>query len=257
MAPVNRALNLGRVPKLTARIFRKLDDKNLLGQHILIVGTNALFCYESVAGVFLESGLLATGDADLLWDARQRVALVLPQVRRVGVLDILRQTDRSFEPRGPNDFRAVNAKGFYVDLIQVEDQHFFSAHSRETISDRDDDLQGAPIFGLQWLVSAPKFEAVPMGEDGYPLRMVAPDPRAFALHKLWLSERPHRDPVKRPRDQRQAEVTAQLCATYFNLDFETEHLKALPASIRQLSARFPKSDQSTEDDDGGLPTPDW
>jgi len=43
MAPVNRALGLGRVPRLTARICRRLDQARLFGSHLLIVGTNALF----------------------------------------------------------------------------------------------------------------------------------------------------------------------------------------------------------------------
>ena len=35
-----------------------------------------------------------------------------------------------------------------------------------------DDLQGVAIFGLDWLINAPKIEGVPLDERGYPIRMV-------------------------------------------------------------------------------------
>lgn len=254
MAPVNRALNLGRIPKLTARILRRLDEKRLLGQHLIVIGTNALFCYESAAGVFLEAGLLATADADLLWDARQRVALLLPEVRRSGIIEILTRVDRSFELTGPKSFRAVNATGFCVDLIRPEDKNFFDPRARPSLGERTDDLEAAPIHGLKWLVNAPKYEVVAIGADGYPLRIVTPDPRAFALHKLWLSERPDRDPVKRRRDQQQGIAVARLCRQYFNLEFDSAALGALPESLRRLATSFA---DAPGDDDGAPPTPAW
>jgi hypothetical protein len=57
MTRVNRAMGLGRVPKLSARILRKLDSAGLLGRHLFVVGTHALFAYEAAAGIFFESGL--------------------------------------------------------------------------------------------------------------------------------------------------------------------------------------------------------
>src|SRR3546814_6159420 len=36
-----------------------------------------------------------------------------------------------------------------------------------------------------------------------PARIVAPDPRWFALHKLWMSEQAKRNPLKRPKDRKQ------------------------------------------------------
>src|ERR1700747_672510 len=47
MARVNRAMDLGRVPKLAARILRRLDAAGLLGQHLFVVGTHAMFAYEA------------------------------------------------------------------------------------------------------------------------------------------------------------------------------------------------------------------
>lgn len=67
LAPVNRAMSLGRVPQLTARIIRALDKLGLIGTAIDIVGTNALFVYERLAGVHVTSGLLSTQDVDFSW----------------------------------------------------------------------------------------------------------------------------------------------------------------------------------------------
>jgi hypothetical protein len=49
-AAVNRALGLGRVPLMNARIIRALDKSGLLGAGIRVVGTNAIYAYEAIAG---------------------------------------------------------------------------------------------------------------------------------------------------------------------------------------------------------------
>jgi hypothetical protein len=50
MAPVNRALGLGRMRTIAARIVRALDREQLLGSHVIIAGTNALHAYEAATG---------------------------------------------------------------------------------------------------------------------------------------------------------------------------------------------------------------
>ena len=239
MAPVNRALRLGRVPALSARIIRRVDEASLLGTHILIVGTNALYAYEAAAGVVLESGLLATGDADLLWDARRSLRILLPDVRREGILGLLQRVDTSFKTRRRGDYRAFNREGFYVDLIRPEDEDLITGKSADRIGEDEDDLTGSPIHGLHWLINAPRYEAIAMGEDGYPLRLIAPDPRAFALHKLWVSSLRDRDPLKRQRDHDQAFAVARIAREYLGLDFNSEDLSALPKELRDLAKLLP------------------
>lgn len=231
MRRVNRALGLGRVPTLAARILRRLDDERLLGEHVLLVGTNALFAYEAAAGVRFDNELLATGDADLLWDARKQVTLVLPSARKKGVLGVLKSVDSSFQQRAQDDFRAFNKEGYLVDLIRPEDKADYTPRRRKQLGDNNDDLQDSPILGLTWLISSPKFEAIAIGEDGEPVRIVSPDPRAFALHKLWISSAPNRDPLKRSRDRKQAFAVAELAESYLNLSFDPETLRALPKDL--------------------------
>jgi Nucleotidyltransferase len=60
MAPVNRALRLNRIPNIAAGIIRELDRENLLGSHIIVAGTNALYAYEAATGTVLGSEHVAT-----------------------------------------------------------------------------------------------------------------------------------------------------------------------------------------------------
>ncbi len=257
-APVNRAMGLGRVPKLTARILRRLADAGLLGKHLHVVGTNALFAYEARTGAFFSTGLLATGDADLLMDARRKLRLTVDDVRREGVLGVIQRVDKSFQLRGKRDFRAFNKDGFYVDLIRPETANVMSRNERDRIGQSEEDLHGSPIHGLNWLVNAPKFSAIALDEGGYPLRMEAVDPRAFALHKAWVSSLPEREPLKRNRDYDQAKAVAQVAERYLNLSFDSEDLTALPMELRQQAARLLKSGiGGPEADDDAGEQPSW
>lgn len=238
MAPVNRALNLGRVPKLTARVLRMLDKKQLLGRHLLVVGTTALFAYEAKAGVHLASDLLATADTDLLWDVRSRIDLLVPEVRREGLLALLQKVDHSFRTRSARSFRAYNRDGFLVDLIRPQNEDVMRADVRHTIGESTDDLHGVPIHGLTWLLNVPRFEAIAMAEDGYAVRLMTIDPRAFAFHKLWVSRQPDHDPLKRPRDLAQAKVASALASSHLGLQLDDEALSGLPRELRGLATEL-------------------
>ena len=103
----------------------------------------------------------------------------------------------------------------------------------------NDELIAAEVEGLEWLQNAPQIDTILLDEKGFPLRMATPDPRAFALHKLWLSERRDRDPLKAFRDLQQARAVAQLVATYLPaLSFEDDDLSALPAALRVRAAEL-------------------
>ncbi len=235
MAPVNRALQLGRMPRLFSRIARRLGEAELLGKHLLVVGTQALYAYEAAAGVHLASDLLATGDADLLRDARPRLSLVVPQIRREGVLALLQRVDHSFALRGPRDFRAFNKDGFWVDLIRPQDRSFVAPTARSTIGDNPAEIHPAPLGGQNWLLNVPKFATVVMSTDGYPVRVATVDPRAFALHKAWLAQRPDRDPVKVQRDRHQARAAAWLAQRHLGLAMDDGALRGLPEQLRALA----------------------
>ncbi|WP_158498741.1 nucleotidyltransferase domain-containing protein [Magnetospira sp. QH-2] len=226
-APILRASNLGRVPVITAKILRRLARDGVLGRDLIVVGTNALYAYEAHAGVQIRAGHLATGDVDLLFDARRGLRFCSEELRQEGLLRILQRVDRSFTGQG---YRASNNDGFYVDLIRPESRHEVATNPADRIV--DDDLVATPVLGLDWLLSVPKFEQVAVGEDGLPVPMAVIDPRAFALQKAWLARRPDRDPIKKVRDQAQSDVAAELAARYFGMDMDDPVLTGLPKALR-------------------------
>jgi hypothetical protein len=231
MARVNRAMDLGRVPKLAARILRRLDAAGLLGQHLFVVGTHAMFAYEAAAGIFFESSLTETTDVDLLRDVRRRLSLALVDARAEGIIGLLKKVDRTFTVQR-NSFRAVNDDGYYVDIIRPLEKDEMRALSTKM---SDDDLEAAAIAGLEWLINAPRFEQIVVGDDGLPLWMCCIDPRAFALHKYWISQRNDRNMLKRGRDLTQARAVASVSVQYLQLGFAAKELSAFPADLVQAA----------------------
>lgn len=115
-ARLNKALRLARVPRVVARILRKLDEAGL-ADSFTVLGTQALYAYEAAAGVQFLTELLASGDVDLLYDTRKKITLVSNKLEGQGLLGLLKKADRSFECIRKRGFRAANAGQFMVDLI--------------------------------------------------------------------------------------------------------------------------------------------
>lgn len=228
---INRAIGLARVPLVGARIIRAIDDAGLLGNGIRIVGTNAIYAYEAAAGVMVDPGITTTQDIDLLMDARRRLRIAASEaIPERTLIALLKQVDKSFE-RTAQSFRAGNKEGYLVDLIRPLRAPPWQ-QERERIGEAGGELSSAAIDGLAWLESAPAFETVVTDERGGPLRIVTTDPRVFAAHKLWISRRPDRDPVKRRRDEAQAAVVGQIVARYLtNLPYGADELRMPPREV--------------------------
>jgi len=229
-AAVNRALGLGRVPLLGAKIIRALDHAGLLGSGIRVLGTNAIYAYEAAAGVHVDPGLTTTEDIDLLFDARGGLIFAAAEdVPHPSLLKLLRRIDRSFE-RSKATFRAVNADGYLVDLIKPLPNPPWKSDNQ--IGADTGDLLAVEIEGLAWHQNAPSFEAVAIDERGEPCRIVASDPRVWAAHKLWLSKRRDRDPLRRRRDEAQAKTVARLVAGYMpHLPYAADQLRMIPKTV--------------------------
>jgi hypothetical protein len=228
-----KAAMIQRVPRIVTGVLRVLEQRNLLGQNILVVGTNAMYAYEAAAGVFLDRPLTATRDMDILWDVRPKLTLFAEdETDPVDLLDILRKADKSFEPAAPGSFRAVNRDGYMVDLIKPESKSLLKKDPVRMGGPGD--LKAPEIRSLQWLISSPKFSQVIIGDDGYPVSMVVPDPRAFSIHKVWLSEQPDREPVKKKRDNDQGLAIALLVIKYLpQYRFVTSELRMFPKDVVQ------------------------
>jgi hypothetical protein len=232
-----KAAAIQRVPRVVKRVLSELDRHRLLGKSVMVIGTNALYAYEAAAGVFLDRPVLATEDMDILWDVRARLLLTAPEgkTQSEGFMGLLQKADRSFRPIERQPFRAANKHGYLVDLVKPEPRPAMTREQRRM--GKAGDLVAAEIHNLQWLISSPKMNQVVIGEDGFPARLVCPDPRSFALHKLWLSEQEDRNPLKKARDRHQALAAAFLVQSYLpQYRFNSSELKMFPREVVKLAA---------------------
>jgi hypothetical protein len=179
-----------------------------------------------MAGVELKMELLASGDVDLLYDVRQPVSLITKKLDGEGLLGLLKKVDRTFELSSTEQFRAINKDGFMVDLIG-QDKGMLSV--KPSLMAKND-LELVEIPNLEWLANSPRVEQVVIAGNGDPVMMPVPDPRAFAIHKAWLSHQADREPVKKQRDLNQALMVVAILQ---------EHLPHLPINTRDLRY-FPK-----------------
>lgn len=201
---LNRALRLGRMPTIVGDILLRLDEMRAL-KDFRVVGTHALFAYESMAGAEFKVELLASGDVDLLFDGRKKIALLAKKLEDRGLLELLRKADKSFQVSDVEQFRAMNKDGFMVDFITQGRGMKASAPAKMTV----EDLAAVEVPNLEWLANAPRIEQVVISANGQPVMMPVPDPRAFMLHKAWLSQQVDREPVKKQRDLNQAKMLYQ------------------------------------------------
>jgi hypothetical protein len=228
-ARLNRALRLNRVPRIVARVLRELDRAGL-HDSFTVIGTQALYAYEAAAGSHFLLELLASGDVDLRNDPWQKMVVVSEKLDGNGLLGLLKKADKTFECVRKNDYRAANAGQFMVDLVIAPR----GMNAAENITFSESDLVAAEVPGLRWLLNSPKLDVVAIDEDGWPVAMRVPDPRAFALHKVWLSGLPTREPIKKPRDLDQARAVAQLVQDEMpQLSFEST-LTSLHSNIRKM-----------------------
>ena len=242
-----KAAKIQRVPRVVTTLLRLLEQQNILGRNLMVIGTNALYAYEAAAGVFFEQEIMATSDMDILWDTRPKLVLISEEKpHKIDFMDILRKADKSFKMMGEKSFRAVNKDGYMIDLLKPVPSMIFANEKKQIGGEGD--LEAVEVMNLQWLLSSPKFSQIVIGDDGFPALMVVPDPRAFALHKLWLSKKEDRDPMKRRRDHRQGIAAADLVLNYLTqYKFRQSELRMFPADIVENATASIKNIQTPPD----------
>jgi hypothetical protein len=227
-----KAVRINRVPSVVTAILRQLELSGMLGKNLMVIGTHALFAYEAAVSGRFSTAITTTTDVDFMWDARTRLVFAsdATDIRKEGFIGLLRKVDPSFEAVQQRGFRIVNKRGFFVDLIKPAPP-FWDRREPDRIG-TEDSVWAAEIPSLKWLASSPKFTQVVIGDDGFPAAMVAPDPRAFALYKLWLSQQPDREPIKKQRDRLQAIAVAQAVIQRLpSHPFRENDLKAFPLEV--------------------------
>lgn len=212
MQRMNRALRVGRVPNVVVDTLNTLEKAGI-GEHFLVVGTHALYAYESAAGVRIPDGAMATRDVDLFFDTRKGVKLFSSLGRLdSSMIALLQKVDKTFRVRHSSKYTAVNAAGFEVDIIRRVARDGDPHPLR--MSDDEDDLWAAQVPSGDNILGARPFEEVVVATSGAMARMRTIHPLDFARIKERLSKATDRDPLKARKDALQASVAREIVRDY-------------------------------------------
>ena len=184
-----------RTPMLAADagpLLREADRRAMLGSGLLVVGTNAMPAYALEANAAFRGVPAETLDLDLAWTAATEVD---PEQ---SLWPLLKAVDPTFTVNTERTFQARNAKAYEVEILV--------APSLAATMPRTDRPRPVPLPEQEWLLLGRPVDRVVPCRDATAARIVAPDPRWFALHKLWLADQPKRNPLKRSKDRAQGEA---------------------------------------------------
>lgn len=144
----NKVVRAGRTPAIIIKLLNALREAGL-EKYLRVVGTHALYAYESFAGVRIASSASDSKNDDLFYDAGRGVALVVDVLHEATpVIAALRRADPSFHfrrdllKRGPLPMESViNDKGFEVKFPRhwctvASVRHLFSRQSCEHLEPR-------------------------------------------------------------------------------------------------------------------------
>jgi hypothetical protein len=214
---IARALRLPLLSADAGPILREADKRSLLGSHLLVVGTNAMAAYALEAAGTFRDVPDETEDFDLAWTADE------PE-DGTQLWDMLKAVDPTFTINTEREFQARNAKAYEVELLV--------APSRvETLAGKDRP-RPVPLPEQEWLLPGRRVDQVVPCRDGSPARIVAPDPRWFALHKLWLGAQAKRNPLKRRKDTVQGAALLEAVAEAMpHYSLGQEFVESLPDEL--------------------------
>lgn len=239
-AQILRALRAPSIFPAAAAILREAALRAMLGTDLITVGTVAMTAYQYEAAHYLATGLDATADFDLAWAGRRSLEVALPPRQVPGsVLALLKAVDDTYTVNTERPFQARNRQAFEIELLM--------APSVAMTLPRSEPLRPHPLPEQEWLLQGALVEQVVPASDGTAALLAVPDPRWYALHKLWLADKPGRKPLKAPKDRKQGEAllhAVALAMPRFPLD--EAFLAALPEELRRYSPEVEKAIQGKQ-----------
>jgi len=226
LAPIMRVLNLPAIDETAGKILRALDQADYLGKNILVIGTYAITAYEMTAETRFAEGFDATEDLDFTIVVDPATPGDSDFPRRL--LLTLKEVDKSFLVSPSSSKTVVNKSGYRVDLLISKD---LAPAMQRAMPWKPEALEGQ-----EWLALGTPIQQVLIDFNGWPVFLAAPDPRYFALHKLWLSKRPKRIREGRaPKDAAQGKMLFKAIREFMpHYAFDDEFVQVLPAALRQI-----------------------
>ena len=198
-----RRLRMPTLPDKQAEILRKLDIEGLLGTDLMVVGTNAFSAYEWAANAIFPAGNEETQGFDLTWCRDTPASLtftgtVSTKRTRKTLFSVLRSIDPSYKINPRKPYQALDADGYDVELL--------AAPSCQPLPKEEAFVPMKTLIEQEWLLLGRPVSAVVATKRARACPLTVPDPRFMGLHKLWLADKPERNPVKRDKDRRQGDV---------------------------------------------------
>jgi len=224
---IYRSLKLPALSSEGAKVLREADIRGMLGRSLMVIGTIE-------AGGFIENVPDQTDDFDMSW------ILAGPPSLDDMVMTMLKAVDTTYTVNSERTFQARNAKAHEFELL--------AAPSTIRGMNKTDGPKPVPLPEQEWLLLGRQISHVAVALDGSPARIVAPDPRWFALQKLWMSIQPKRNPLKRGKDARQGNAilsAVREAMPQFPLDEKFE--ASIPEELKSCYASWKEST------DGGRP----
>jgi len=198
---LNRAHRVGRVPNIVVSLLNVMAKAGV-DAHFLVVGSHALYAYETAASVRIAEQAMATRDVDMLFDTRKRLAFfTVMEKLDSSLIGLLRKADASFEVVEDQHYTARNNDGFEVEIIR-------------RMSSAEDDFWAVQVSMGDKLASARRFDQVVVATSGEMALMRTVHPLDFARIKLALSKQAGRGANKRGKDALQAAIIDTLVTNY-------------------------------------------
>lgn len=218
-ASLYRALRLPMLPAEAGKILREADRLGFLGNQAMVVGTNSLAAYALEANGFIRDAPDATLDFDMALTALDA------DDDRPTLWKVLKEADMTYSVNSERPFQARNAKAYEVEIL--------SAPSRIGGQIAWDRPKPVALPEQEWLLNGRRVDRVVGVRDGEAARIIAPDPRWFALQKLWLAEKPGRDPQKKDKDRKQGRaVLDAIWLTMRHYALDNAFYEELPDALR-------------------------
>src|SRR5262249_42393040 len=141
------------------------------------------------------------------------------------LLDVMKRVDATYTINTERTFQVRNAAGYEVELLMPKSL-------QETLP-RNEPLAPLGLPEQDWLLPGRRVEHVVCGLNGLPARLVVPDPRRFALQKLWLAEKPTRNPLKKAKDAKQgALLLSEIEERMPHYPLDAEFFATLPDELK-------------------------
>jgi hypothetical protein len=239
---LNKFIKLSRTPNVLVKIFRKLNELKLEDK-IIVIGTNAIYSYESACGVFVEPEYLATIDIDLLSKKEKKLSFLFKELMSEPRLsELIKEIDKSFRQQDKIPYTYINKDGVIIDLINP-----MSKSIRINGYDNDNgftDIIALDMDGIQWLENSKLFRSLIVSQNGEVAYMKTIHPVEFAIYKNWLSQNSDRIALKRPRDLAQSQLVTHLIDKYLlNIDLDKE-LKNIKHFKKEVVDSYIKNNSS-------------